>query len=79
MYLSKLVFFIKEKYNQMGNIKDIINVFQEIENKNLAKVIKIYIFKLFYYYMNNNFELVKNYNYNANGLKFYNEFSSLFR
>ena len=39
MYLSKLVFFIKEKYNQMGNIKDIINVFQEIENKNLAKVI----------------------------------------
>ena len=63
----------------MGNTNEIMNSFKVIKNNNFGKVIKIYIFKLFYYYMNNNFESLKNYNYNAYGIKFYNDFPSLFR
>ena len=79
MYLSKVVFFITEQYNKMGSIKSIMKVIQSIENKSFGNVIKIYIFKLFYYYMNYNYELFKNYNFKANGIEFYNEFPTLYR
>ena len=79
MYLNKLVYFIIERHNELGSIKDIINVIQSIKNKPFGNVIKIYVFKLFYYYMNNNFELFKNYNYKNNGIEFYNDFPSLYR
>ena len=51
MYLSKAVFFIKEKHSQIGSIKELMKVIQSIKNKNFGKVIKIYVFKLFYYYI----------------------------
>ena len=74
MYLSKVVYFIKEKNKEMGSCKNIINIIKNIKNKKFEKVIKIYIFKLFYSYMNNNFEQFKNYNYKANGIDFTDEF-----
>jgi len=79
MYLSKLVYFIKEKHDELGSIKEIINIIQNIKNKPFGNVIKIYVFKLFYYYMNNNFEIFKNYNYKTNGIEFYNDFPTLYR
>ena len=81
MYLSKVVLFIKEQYSKMGSINNIMNVIEKIKNKKLGKVIKIYIFKLFYYYLNNNYEALKNYNFNSKGIKFYNDkdFQSLYR
>ena len=80
MYLSKTVYFIKEKYELMGgDIKKIINVIQEIKNKEFAKVIKIYVFKLFYSFMNNNFEELKNFNFKEKGIEFDNDFPSLYK
>ena len=78
-YLSEVVYFIKEKYNEMGNIKEIIDVIQEIKNKNFGNVIKIYVFKLFYNLMGNNYEQFKNFNYKSYGIEFYNDFPSLYR
>jgi len=80
MYLSKTIYFIKEKYELMGgDIKKIIKVIQEIKNKEFAKVIKIYVFKLFYSFMNNNFEELKNFNFKDKGIEFYNDFPSLYK
>ena len=78
-YLSEVVYFIKEKYNELGSVKEIINVIQKIKNKNFGNVIKIYVFKLFYNLMNNNYEQFKNYNYKSSGIEFYNDFPSLYR
>ena len=80
MYLSKTIYFIKEKYEQMGgDIKKIIKVIQQIKNKDFAKVIKIYVFKLFYSFMNNNFEELKSFNFKDKGIEFYNDFPSLYK
>ena len=77
MYLSKVVFFIKEQFKEMGNnCKEIINAIKAIKNKAFSKVIKIYIFKLFYNYMNKNFEQFKNYNYKAKGIDFTDDFDT---
>ena len=78
-YLSEVVYFIKEKYKEMESIKDIIKVIQEIKNKKFGNVIKIYVFKLFYSLMNNNYEQFKNYDYKSSGIEFYNDFPSLYR
>jgi uncharacterized protein (DUF302 family) len=80
MYLSKTIYFIKEVYEQMGgDIKTIFKVIQQIKNKEFAKVIKIYIFKLFYSFMNNNFEELKSFNFKDKGIEFYNDFPSLYK
>ena len=78
-YLSEVVYFIKEKFNELGSIKEIINIIQNIKNKNFGNVIKIYVFKLFYNLMSNNYEQFKNYNYKSCGIEFYNDFPSLYR
>ena len=78
MYLSKVVYFIKEKNKELGSCKEIMNIIQAIKNKEFSRVIKIYIFKLFYNYMDNNFEQFKSYNYKANGINFTNEFTDIF-
>ena len=76
MYLSKVVYIIKEKFydKEVTNYKKIMKIIQGLKNKAFGKVLKIYIFKLFYNYMNNNFEQFKNYNYKAKGIEFSDEF-----
>ena len=81
MYLSKFVYFVKEKFKEMEisrdtGIKDILNIIKSIKNNSFGKVIKIYIFKLFYSYMNNNFEQFKNFNYKAKGIQFSDDFDT---
>ena len=76
MYLSKLVYFIKEKSNQIGKINEIIEVIQGINNRHFGNVIKIYILKLLYAYYNN-FELFKKFDFKNSGINFYKDFPSL--
>ena len=79
MYLSKVVYFIKEKYKEMGNCQDIMNIIiNELKNKKFGKVIKIYIFKLFYNYFNNNYEQFKYFNYKEKDIVFTDEFNDIF-
>ena len=75
MYLSKLVFMLKEKYQEMGDIQNIMKVIKSIKNKNFSKVIKLYILKLFFN-LSNNFEEFKNYNFEKVGIDFIKEFST---
>ena len=76
MYLNQLVYFIKEKQEQLGDIKNIMKAIQEIKNKKFGNVIKIYIFKLLYSYINN-FEKFKKFDFKKSGIYFYSEFPSL--
>ena len=73
IYLSKLVYFIKEKYKKLGNISEIMNVIRGKKNNNFRKVIKIYIFKL----LNSlckNYEEFQNFDFFSHDIDFANEF-----
>ena len=74
IYLSKLVSFIFEKWDELKNIDKIMSIIKKLKNKNFAKVIKIYIFKLFYKLMNNNYEQFQDYEFNKHGIDFKPEF-----
>ena len=76
IYLSKLVYFIKEKLNQIGKIDSIMKVIEGIKNKNFKKVIKIYVLKILYSCINN-FELFTKFDFKNSGLAFYTEFPAL--
>ncbi len=75
MYLSKLVFFIIKMSGE--NFKSIFEVIKSLKNKNFMKVIKIYILKLFYNFMNNNLEEFQKFNYKNAGIDFFDEFSKI--
>ena len=75
MYLSKLVYFMKERYKEIGSCKQIMDVIKNIKNENLGRVIKIYIFKLLYSYLENNYEQLKIFNYNNIGITFGDQFN----
>ena len=73
MYLNKLVTFIFKQNQGMQSIKEIMNLIKNLE-KNFSKVIKIYILKLFYNLMDNNFEQFQTYPFKNVGFDFMNEF-----
>ena len=73
MYLSKFVFFYKTEPGI--NFKNIIQVVNDIKNKNFAKVIKIYLLKLLYNSMNSNFEDFQKFEFRKVGIDFIDEFS----
>ena len=74
MFLSKLVYFIKEKYKELGDFKNIIEAINNINNKSFGNVIKIYIFKLFYNYLDSNYEKFKNFRFLEHNIEFVNNF-----
>ena len=77
-YLYKLVFIIKEKKNDIKNRDAMKNIFNFIKglSSGFSRVIKIYIFKLFYSMMNNNFDEFKIYDFKENWVDFLKDFDS---
>ena len=78
MYLDKFVFLIKNKYNEIDEYKDFKKIINEIKNKNFGKVIKIYILKLLYYYLNNNLDFLNDFNFNKYNIDANKDFTSLY-
>ena len=74
IYLSKFVYFLKEKSNQLGDISEILKVIKGKKNNNFRKVIKIYIFKLFYSLLNN-YEELQSFNFKDYNIDFATEFT----
>ena len=60
LYLFKLIGFTKIDFNTIDQYKEIFQNINNIKNKNFKKVVLIYILKLYYYYLNNDFGLLKN-------------------
>ena len=73
IYLSKLVYILKNNNKQLGDISFIMDVIKGKTKNNFRKVIKIYIFKLFYSLMNN-YEEFQNFDFLSHKIDFANEF-----
>ena len=71
IYLNKLVYYIYNKKQHIGSIKDITKEIIGTDINNLfRKVLKIYIFKLFYNIMNKDLNALKDYNYSNSEIDF---------
>ena len=77
-YLYKLVYTIKEKKAQINNRDKMKEIFYYIKNlsTSFSRVIKLYIFKLFYNSMNNNYEEFIIYDFKESWIDFLHEFDS---
>ena len=75
-YLYKLVVILKEHKKEIKNITKMKEIFNFIKKLSIgfSRVIKIYILKLFYYLMNNNYEDFKAFNFKENFIDFIEEF-----
>ena len=77
-YLYKLVYILKEHKKEIKNkekIKEIMDFIKNLSN-GFSKVLKIYIFKLFYDSMKNNFEEFRAFNFEESYIDFIGEFES---
>ena len=75
IYLFHLTNFITNNFEQMNDIKEIINYINNISNKSFSRIIKIYILKLIFNFKNCNFTEFKKFDFSAHGISFYKEFS----
>ena len=73
IYLYYMTDFLINNPEDMKNIRGIIDCINNISNKELSKVIKIYILKLIFNLKNNDFEEFKAYDFAKNGISFYKE------
>ena len=81
MYLFKLVHYIDNHlYNQLiGDIEPIIRAIKgNSDNSKVRQMIKIYVFKIFFYILNNDFQAFKNYNYDNHGIPFFKDLEGRF-
>ena len=58
LYLYKFVGFTKNDISKIDDYKDIFQVINDIQNNKFKYIIDIYILKLYYYYLDNDFELL---------------------
>ena len=73
IYLNKFSTFIYEKDQYVEKIDDITKIIKgENENDKFRKVLKIYIFKVFYNLMNKNWNNMKEFNFSNKGIDFTN-------
>ena len=72
IYLRELCYFIDKKYQEMQDIREIITAIEGGNEENrFRKVIKIYIFKLFYNLVGKKYdEMITNYNFASKGITF---------
>jgi len=73
IYLYKLVEKIFKSYDNMGNIKPIIDIVSKISSENLRKVIKIYIYKIIFNSLNRNWNETKSFNFKHYQLDIFND------
>jgi len=78
LYLFKFVGFTKNNLSEIEFYREIFQIINDTKNKNFKKVVLIYILKLYYYYLDNNMELLKYLSNNILSKIFDDEFSCLF-
>ena len=72
IYLNKLIYFVYNKENEINGIEEIVEIIKGSDEFNkLRKVIKIYVFKLFFNLVNKNWKNFINCNYESKQIDFY--------
>ena len=79
LYSFKVIGFTKNDLSEIDEYKEFFQIINNIKNKNFKKVILIYILKLYYYYLDNNIELLKYLSNNILDRMFDDDFSILFK
>ena len=77
IYLYKYIYYNHNMIKELKELKDFNEINKAIEGNgknNFRKIIKIYIFKIFFYLLNNNYQDFKNYHYLEHEINFYEEF-----
>ena len=78
IYLFKYVSFSHYDFRQFIDYKNILNAINGKEKDNVRKMIKIYIFKVFFYILGNYHDFY-NYNFKLHGINFFDEFKDRFK
>ena len=73
VYLKNFVHLICTQYKSMKDVKYIIDKFCKLSSKNLSKVIKIYVLKLFFNYFNRNWDEMGKFNFKNHQIDFVEE------
>lgn len=71
IYLNKLIYLVYHKEQEINGIQDIVQMIIGSDSSNkLRRVIKIYVFKLFFNLMNKNWDEFTNYDYKNKQIEF---------
>ena len=78
IYLFKCIYYNHKENQKFTKFNDVYKVIEGNGKNNFRKMVKIYIFKILYHLLNNNFQDLKNYPYMSHGIKFFDEFKEKF-
>ena len=78
MYLFKLINHCHSNNQKIGNVESIMKIINGNSNNEVRQMIKIYSFKIFFHILNNNYQDLKNYNYQNHGITFFKDLEKRF-
>ena len=78
MYLYKCIYFNHNMNQYFSGFDEIIKTIEGSNKNNFRKIIKIYVFKIFFYLLNNNYKDFVNYHYPNHQIAFFEEFKEKF-
>jgi len=79
MYLYKCIYYNFNKNQDFLGFDSIIKAIEGNAKNNFRKMIKIYVFKLFFYLLNDNYHEFSNYHYPNHQITFFEEFKDKFK
>ena len=78
MYLYKCIYYNFTKNQDFLGFDSIIKAIEGNAKNNFRKMIKLYVFKIFFYLLNNNYYDFSDYKYPNHQITFYEEFQGIF-
>ena len=78
IYLYKYIYYNHNMPQRLIEVDKINEVIEGTGNSNVRKIIQIYIFKIFFYLFNNDFQILQNYPYDNHKISFFVNFREQF-
>ena len=78
MYLFKCIYYNFTNYQDFPKFKKIYEAIEGPGNNKFRKMVKIYVLKIFFYLLNNNYLDFEGFSFHNHGIDFYSEFKELF-
>ena len=79
MYLYKCIYYSFHNNKDFQDFKLISDVIEGNAKNKFRKMMGVYIFKIFFFLLNNNYEEFAHYHYSNHGINFYEEFQENFK
>ena len=78
MYLYKCIYYNFNNYNDFPYFDKIEKAIEGESKNDFRKTVKIYVFRIFFYLLNKDYQKLKDYPYSNHGIDFYSEFKEMF-